>query len=222
MACGLKRNQVDTDTLFTLSQTLEQGQFEVYTEFSKVTLQDGADTIDFCTAEAAGIDTIYLIDSDGGLRPSSVPKTNRRATLVSNGLQIQKFVNRTLCTAVPLGCYTYCRDTCFRSVRYELDPSNTDKIMLQVCRVGHGATCSLFAGSLRINNNENTTPEPRTFIAHLPILVGYTYKATFIDNQGRRVMPTVIRAQYEESLCPDSSNFAVYLDGKLPSPPQAK
>ena len=127
----------------------------MYTDFKGVTLQDGANSINFCTAANAGIDTIYLIDRDGGLRPSSSVSTAGPATLVSNGSQIQKFVNRTKCTNVEAGCYSYCSDTCFRSVRYEVAASESQNIMLKVCRTFHGATCSLFAGSLRANSSTN-------------------------------------------------------------------
>ena len=199
------------------SQNLEQGQFDVYTSFRRVTAVDGAISLNLCTAKAAGIDTVYLIDRDGSLRPPSV-STSSLATIISDGVQISKFVNATRCTSVTAGCYRYCQDTCFRSVRYEVDPSLSSKLMLKVCRVGHGATCSMFPGALRLNGNDSAGSEPRTFIAHLPILDGYSYKATFVDSTGNRVEVTPLLAQYEEHFCP-VSNFAVFLDGRLPATP---
>lgn len=194
-------------------QTLEQGQFELYTSFQGVTLKDGADSMSFCAADDAGIDTVYLIDLDGGLRPSSV-STSGRATLVSNGPQIQKFVDLSKCTAVTAGCYSYCRDTCFRSVRYEVAASGSEKYMLKVCKNGDSSNCALFAGSRRSNSPNSS--EPRTFIAHVP--VGMTYNAVFLDNTGQAIQVPSVLAQYENSLCA-GGEFAVYLDGTLPGTP---
>ena len=180
-----------------------------------MTLQDGAESINFCDADAAGIDTVYLIDLDGRLKPSSV-STSGPATLVSNGPNIQKFVNATKCTAVTPGCYKYCQDTCFRSVRYEVEQSGTQNYMLKVCKNGDSVNCALFAGSLRENPNRDAYLDPRTFIAHLP--VGSTYNAVFLDNSGQEVTPSSLLAQYEQSLCP-SGEFEVSLGGALPGPP---
>jgi len=194
------------------SQTLEQGQFELYTSFQGINLQDGAESINFCTAADDGIDTIYLIDQDGSLRPASVPTTGP-ATLVSNGPQIKKFVESGKCTEVTAGCYSYCHDTCFRSVRYEVEVPGTANYMLKVCRSGDSAECALFAGSLRDNPNRNAN-DRRTFIAHLP--VGSTYNAVFLNNSGNEIELSSAVAEYEESFCP-GGEFEVSLHGELPA-----
>lgn len=131
---------------------------------------------------------------------------------------MKTFANHTKCTAVAAGCYSYCRDTCFRSVRYEVDAAASAGLTLKVCRLGHGKTCAYFAGGLRVNENVNAVADPRTFIAHLPLLVGYTYKAIFVDSSDQRVQITPLLSQYEESFCP-AGDYTVYLDGNEPDAP---
>jgi hypothetical protein len=105
------------------NHNLVDGNFELLTSFEHTKLGDGPSQIDFCYAANANpsIVTAYLIDRDGTLRPPAMSPTGT-STLISNvGSKLTTFVESGKCQEVPGRCFSYCRDTCFRSVRYEVD-----------------------------------------------------------------------------------------------------
>ena len=189
---------------------LEENQFEQFATFRNVRAVDGANTIDFCLAEAAGIDTVHYFDLDGSLSPPNAVKPTGASTLLSNGPDVLRFVDPSKCTINNKGCYSYCRDTCFRSVRYETQGFAMDGYVLKACRKGDSSNCSIFQGSRR------SGADPRSFLAHLP--VGNSYNLVFLNKSGREVLP---RSEFQEvevaNLCPDDGGvFAVELVAKLP------
>lgn len=172
---------------------------------------DGApESINLCDANNARtpIDDIYFVDQDGSLAPPSLTqKPSGYSTLMFNGENIRRFTNNQLCSTVEGGCYTYCRDTCFQSVRIEVDPQGTENLALEVRRRGHGGT-AVFRGARRANGNRGAASEPRTFIAHLP--TKEFYNARFINRNGMEVRPTVRSIEYEDSLCSKDDNFQIF------------
>jgi len=197
------------------AQNIKQGQFELFTSLERVSLDAGSDSVSFCDAERDGIDSAYIIDLDGSLRPSAMSTTSI-STLISNGAKMQNFVDPEKCIEVSEGCLKYCRDTCFRSVRYEVEPDGTEEYKLKVCKDTDSSDCSQFEWGRRENGNPGGNLEPRTFIAHVP--VGYAYNAVFLDDDDEEVMPSSVLEKYEESLCP-SGKFSVKLVDRLPETP---
>jgi hypothetical protein len=188
--------------------TLKQGVFEFYTSFKGMKLQDGAERIDMCLIEQQDFKMLYIIDLDGTLRPSTVTTQGPSTLVASDNRELLKFVNTAKCTDVNVGCYQYCADTCFRSMRYSVTGADQANYQLKVCLRNDQSKCSLFSGGRRGDGGSHT------FIAHLP--VGNEYDAVFLNAAGQEIAPTEVTGEYEESLCPSGTIFDVTLYGKLP------
>jgi hypothetical protein len=188
------------DRLLTTPQNLEQGQFEHFTSLHGVRMSDeDKASLSFCDLVGTDIETVYLVDLDGSLSPPGVDSTTA-SVLLSNGRNIQKFVDPSKCAEVPNGCYTYCKDTCFRSIRYEIEGPETAGYELKICDAKNSQDCAFFYGSRRVNGNRNGHLDPRTFIAHVP--VGRNYEGTFMTNTGAVYRPTNLKITLEDNLCP--------------------
>jgi len=188
------------------NHNLEEKQFEFYSSFSNIQLADGPATISFCKADEDDIKTIYYIDLDGSLSPASVSPT-KASTLLGSSPEVNRFVDPAKCTVMGGQCYSYCSDTCFRSVKYETMSTSMDNWKLKACRTDDPQNCSRFQGGRR------SAGDPRTFIAHLP--VGNAYNLVFVNelDQEREAADGTI--QYEYNLCPSSSGtFEVSFAGQ--------
>jgi Hint module len=156
--------------------------------------------IDFCRTDEQGIDDIFITDLDGSLKPSTVvPTVTSASTLISLQPNMLQFINdKTKCTNVPEKCYSYCRDTCFRGIVYEVDPSFTTSFTLKLCQVSNPNTCIIVPGY-------RNTPDPyiagrtRIFPANLPI---GQYNAIFLDQNGQVSWPTFVRQSVPDVSCP--------------------
>jgi len=190
---------------------LEENQFEQFSTFANTTLVDGPSTISFCKAESSGLTTIHFVDLDGSFSPPGVVFPRGASTFMSNGSEILRFADPSKCTLMEVGCYTYCRDTCFRSVRYETPGTSMDGYRLKACKTSDSSNCSIFNGSRRGPN------DPRSFLAHLP--VGNTYNLVFLDALGHEVLPTAeFTETFVPNLCPIGSGpFQATLVPNLPS-----
>lgn len=174
---------------------------------------DGADSINFCIVNQPVFQSMYLIDLDGTLRPSGVAAPRSASTLLANDdRQLDRFVNPaiTTCTSVSAGCYQYCPNTCFRSMRYEAYINTVTNPKLKVCLRGNKSVCSLFPAGRR------ATTDPWTLTAHLPD--GQLYDAVLVDGTtlAEFSVPSVL-VEVEPSFCPaGSSAFNVTLYASLP------
>lgn len=187
------------------------GLFEFYTSFKNIALPDGAESIDMCIVESEDVNMAYIVDVDGNLRPKSVSTTGPSTLLASDGGQLLKFVDTTKCTDVAVGCYSYCQETCFRSVRYTVTGAGQENYRLKVCLQGDNSQCTLFTGGRRGNDG------PHVYAAHLP--VGKSYDAVFVDSTNSVITPDTLEAQYEESFCPTTGangEFQIAMLGNLP------
>jgi len=189
------------------SFTLKQGVFEVFTTFTDMNVEDGPAFIDFCTAQDSGIlDCIYLMDLDGSLAPQSI-STSGPGALVSNGPKMLTFVDPDRCTEIVQGCYQYCRETCFQSIRYEVNPTGTENYKLKVCARGGPATaCIETTWSKRYNGNNPYEDVPRTFLVHLP---SGNYDAVFLDESGSEAWPSYVSRHNEIAVCSASVDVAI-------------
>lgn len=188
------------------THTLKDGIFEFYAKFNAAVIHDGPDSIDMCIIEEREeFDMVFLIDSDGSMSPSGVVATGP-STLISDSPELLEFVDESECTEVPAGCYQYCADTCFRSMRYEVE--NGESYKLKVCSPYDYSSCVLFPGGRRGNNG------PFTFLAHVP--VGKEYNAVLVNSAGQEVTGAVVTEIVEESYCRSSDPFQVTLFDSLP------
>jgi hypothetical protein len=194
--------------------TLKQSVFDSLTTFEDVLLAEGSNVIDFCAASMAAdpIDNVYLIDRDGSLRPSSRTSTGP-SSLISDSSKMRAFVSAARCTEVSGRCYIYCENTCFRSVRFEVNPRGSEKFKLKVCSTLDAKKCTSFTGSLQFNVNAPYSEYPRMFFAHLP---PGSYRAVFLNELGEQAWPSFVRQEFEEALCPASPNVDLVIPALLP------
>jgi hypothetical protein len=165
-------------------------------------LSDGLNTINMCVVNEVEYELVYLIDLDGSFRPNpSIAPSVSTLVASDNGMGLT-FVDRSKCIDNTIGCYSYCRDTCFRSMRYYVEGPGQETYKVKVCSRTNRSKCSSFKGGRRGNIG------PHEFTAHLPD--GQSYDATFVDSQGIPVTPTTVTEVVEKTFC-TSSVFEVKL-----------
>ena len=175
----------------------------MYTTFEQLHFEEGTEKITFCDANAANI-TAFFSDLDGSLRPAKFATHNfKYGTLVSNVPQMMHFVYQWKCTEISESCYSYCKNTCFRGIRFDVNPAGTKDYHLQVCAIDNDDKCTEFPGYLR-GRDPTSSSRTRKFNAYLP---KGKYTAKFIDHQGRVVWPSFVEEFYQkDNLCPNSLN----------------
>ena len=171
--------------------------FDSFTTLKGITFESSGDRIDFCTADVAGIRDIYLIDLDGSLRPPGSAVTSGTSSLLSDEPNMLSFVDLSKCTLNQGNCYSYCRSTCFRTVRYIVEPAGT--YQLKVCKRGTTSNCIFLSGR---TDDPTFAKRPREFIAHLPS--GSTYDTTFVTSAGAATWPSFVDTSFDPVLCPEA------------------
>ena len=199
---GCGRSAISVDL-----HNIEENQFEFYSAFRNIKLQDASKSINFCEADRLGIDMVHFVDLDGSLRPPGVSPTGA-STLIGTSAEIHRFVDPAKCTPIDSGCYSYCADTCFRSVRYETSGTLMNGFVMKACKADDSSNCSTFQASRR------GPTDPRSFVAHLP--VGGNYNFHFLTGLGVKVDPPPGgEFRYDFNVCPpESGYFSVTYDGK--------
>lgn len=186
-----------------LLQTLKQGLFEFYTAFERIRLADGLNSIDMCVVNRAEYDLVYLIDLDGSFRPNTAMAPTVSSLVASDNNAHMTFVSPTTCVHNTVGCYSYCYNTCFRSMRYYVDGPGQENYRLRVCSRSNTSKCTLFKGGRRgdVGSHE--------FVAHLP--AGQLYDAAFLDSTGNRIVPRQVQPEIEKTFCSSNLPFDVRL-----------
>jgi hypothetical protein len=188
-------------------QTLKQGLFEVYTTFSGIRVNPN--TINMCIVQEEMFDMVYINNIDGSMRPSTVTTASPSSLLASDNQVLSTFLNRSKCTDVPSGCYQYCTDTCYRSMRYSIAGTNPETYQLKVCQRDNHSKCVLYGGGRRQEVETLTV-----FTAHLPI--GLAYDAVFLNANGLEITPSSVTSQYEPTFCSMDARFEVTLYPNMP------
>lgn len=178
------------------------------TTFKNTRLVGGAPLVDMCIINDDTFDMLYVNDLNGNFHPTNngngVP-----GTLVANdNNQLLKFVIPTSkCTSVPSGCYSYCRDTCFRTLRINVDDYTQTGYKLKVCIRGvTPQVCTTFNGGRR---DGQTT---YTMMAHMPM--GQLYDAMIVNENGNLIIPTQsYTVNFEDNQCGTSKQFGLTLAG---------
>ena len=156
-------------------------------------LADGANSINMCVVNTVEYDLLYLIDLDGTLRPNTVVAPTVSTLVASDNQMHLKFVDPVKCVANTVGCYSYCHDTCFRSMRYYVEGPGQADYKLKVCSRSDHSRCSLFKGGRRGDAGSHE------FTAHLP--AGQLYDAVFLNGLGNEITPTRVEASVEKTFC---------------------
>lgn len=193
-------------------QTLKQGIFESMSTFDNINLPDGPPNIDMCLIESSTFDMLYVNDLNGNFRPSTMTTTSTGpATLIaSDNNELLKFVDQRKCVYVSTGCYWYCRDTCFRSLRVDVVGPGQDNYKLKVCVQNVTPEKCTYYRAGRRSGTEST------IMAHLPVTLRYT--AVVVDSTLKVIVPTLQDPYFEENKC-GTSTFAVSLVGQVGSIP---
>ena len=168
------------------------GMFDWFTTFEDVHIEDEAPLFDFCPADEVGVHS-YLIDLDGSLRETG----GGPGSLIS--IPLMDFVHPSECQIREEGCYAYC-ESCFRTMRLDVDPSASEDIMLQVCS-SMGAPCVMLRGHKNPYADPHDADNHRVFNAHLP---QGSYDAVFLNGAGEEIWPSFVISVLEDQLCPQS------------------
>lgn len=159
-----------------------------------------------CIVNLPEFDFLYLIDQDGSFRPNKSVPAAVSSLVASDNKEHLKFLDPSKCTDNAEGCYSYCQNTCFRSMKYYVQGTGQATYKLKVCSRSDHTRCSLFKGGRR------GTTGPHEFTAHLPS--GGLYDAVFLDSTGKEITPTSVTEVVELTFCP-AGTFEVTLFGKL-------
>jgi hypothetical protein len=146
------------------------------------------------------IKDIYLNVLDGKLYASD--SLRDPAVVISNAKNMLAFVSQSQCQTFTDKCYVMCKSHCFSSIRFEIDPANTEKFVLKVCKRGNSVNCIFVAGATVLDDTLRTNNH-RTFIAHLP---SGTYDAVFLDEYMKTTWPIFVNQRDEHQQC-QSSRF---------------
>ena len=176
---------------------MKQGLFEFYTAFEKIKLADGLNSINMCVVTAREYEMLYLIDLDGSFRPDPSTAPTVSSLVASDNRMHLTFLDGSKCVDNLTGCYSYCRDTCFRSMRYYVEGPGQSSYKLKVCSRNSRTKCSLFKGGRR------DTSGPHEFTAHLPD--GQNYDAFFVNAQGIEISPSTVTEVVEKTFCTGST-----------------
>ncbi|KAL7555749.1 hypothetical protein ACA910_013059 [Epithemia clementina (nom. ined.)] len=169
------------------------GMFDWFTTFEKVNIMDRDNLFDFCPAEDVGVHS-YLIDMDGSLRENG----SGPGSLIS--VPLMSFVDSSACQVHNEGCYAYC-GVCFRTMRFDVNPSGTANIVLKVCK-STGSPCTYTFGFTDPYLDPTDADNHRLYNAHLP---QGSYKVAFVDGiGGAEVWPSFVIQTFEDKLCPES------------------
>jgi hypothetical protein len=167
--------------------------FEFYTAFERIKLADGINTINMCVINLVDYDFLYIIDLDGSFRPNPAIAPTVSTAVASDNQMHLTFLDPSKCVANTAGCYSYCHDTCFRSMRYSVDGPGQELYKLKVCSRSDHSRCSLFKGGRR------GTSGSHDFTAHLP--AGQLYDAVFLDGSGKEIIPARVQESVEKTFC---------------------
>jgi hypothetical protein len=187
-------------------QNLKQGLFEFYTAWSGMQLADGLASINMCVINLPEFNFLYMIDLDGSFRPNKAATPTISTLVASDNREHLKFLDPTKCTDNTEGCYSYCQNTCFRSMHYYVEGPGQASYKLKVCSRTDHSRCTLFKGGRR------DTTGPHEFTAHLPS--GGRYDAVFLDAAGAEITPLTVTEVVELTVCP-AGIFEVTLFPKL-------
>ena len=185
--------------LFSDPLQIRTGQFNAFSTFRGITIEDQTNAISLCDAERANIDDIFFTDLDGSLFLPTDRNVIAPAALVSNSASMMTFVDEKKCTANPRGCYNYCEGTCYRSYRFEIDPANTENYSLQICSRANAKLCTRVKGYQKYKDLKDfIVGDNRVYYAHLPV---GSYEAVFRDPSGERMWPSFVLFSQEEITC---------------------
>jgi hypothetical protein len=164
--------------------------FEMFSSFTDVTI-DNPDSIDFCSGASTNADDVYVSDVHGTLFGERGP-----STLLRNSAILLHFVDESKCSDNNEKCYSYCEETCFRTVFYHVSQSQRNVYALKVCDRNSTSNCVEVSGTV------SRPAWPTRFAVHVPN--GRQYNAFFVDDNEKTVYPDGVQITFKDKLCPSA------------------
>lgn len=162
-----------------------------------------------CLINQGPFDMLYINDLNGNFHPTNNGNGLPGTLVASDSNVLLKFVTPTSkCTSVSAGCYSYCRDTCFRTLRVEVSGTSQSTWKLKVCVRGTTPqVCVLYKAGRRADTG------PHTIMAHVP--TGQLYDAWIVNSLGQTVRPNLQVAYYDSNQCGTTRRFDIALAGQV-------
>lgn len=144
--------------------------------------------IDLCPGVEAGYTDVYMVDiaSSGSVN----------TILVDDSPEMTTFVDTAKCTRNAGRCHVICRDTCLRSVFYNVPAEYHGLWKLRVCDRQNWSLC------VDVEEHSKHYRLPGRFAVHVPS--GRQYDSVFVDQQtGAEVYPNdVVDVEVADTKCP--------------------
>lgn len=172
-------------------------------------VEEGAVPVDLCEAKEQGVDDIWVTDLHSSLQSSTSRSFSGASTIITEDSWISTFLSSDDCLVFANQCLAYCKDTCLRTVTYQVDPTVSEQYKMRVCN--DTGTC------IEVNNTfwyEEEDTEVETLVENTRVdrfryfavtLPKGSYVAQIIDsNGGKLAWPTFVEEIYQDTFCANS------------------
>ena len=197
---GFNDTGCDVPAVFWADDEARYMSWDYWTSLDNVSVEgvDADQIANFCRAVAVGILDSYINDKDNGFGAALgySSGTSTIMTYTESHTKMQTFVEPTLCHNHVENCYSYCENTCLRTVTVRVDPALAETTKLKVCMKDDLQNrCETYDSWY---NNGDWADRFRIFNPALPT---GTYSAEFIDVNGASVWPRGVNVTYEVDSC---------------------
>ena len=190
--------------LMDVDDAFQGGHFTYWSTISGISIEGGAvpNFFDFRAASDNNYSDVYITDLDSSVKPGGSPFVGV-STAISNTQQMTAFLNKTRCVEFDERRYMYCENTCFRTVTYATDPTETIGLTLKVTATSDPSKSVIVRGFYKEANSTMTTwiRNRLMFAASLPF---GSYSATFMNAYGQAVWPSFVETTFAPRQCSES------------------
>jgi len=189
----------DAPGVFWTDDEFRIGTWDYWTslEDSKVEGVSKGQIANFCRSLNVGITDSYIVDKNSafGGPGSSAGQPSTIITHSSTHTKLQSFIEPTLCDDHPDNCFSYCENTCLRTVSFRVDPSISDDHKLKICKKNDPQNrCEIF-------DNWYNNDERDRFRIFSPALPAGSYSAEFLSDTNQVFWPRGLNVTYEVDMC---------------------
>ena len=167
-------------------------------ENSQTEAVDLANIANFCKAAVKNIPDSYINDH-GSAFGASLGISGGISTIMTytdTQTKMQAFVEPTSCQDFTEQCFSYCEDTCLRTMTVRVDPSVSPDYKLKICK---DSTCETYNNWMyNSGSSHNWADAFRTFSPALP---RGSYTAQFLDENNDVSWPRGVNITYEYDTC---------------------
>ena len=192
---GFDNTGCDTSAVFWADDEVRVGSWDYWTFLEDSEAQDisTGHIANFCRAVTVGITDSYIIDKNSAFGGMGGPSTIMTYTNSHN--KLQAFVEPTLCHDHPENCFSYCENTCLRTVTFRVDPGISDGHKLKICKNNDPQNrCETYENWY----NDDIRDRFRIFSPALP---AGSYSAEFLDELNQVSWPRGLNITYEVDMC---------------------